>query len=438
MSKRVHFSRFFSKVLLLIGLASGPLVVGLPETGFAQASQTPGQPVSKPNAGAKPHTVTKPHTANKPAVPAHPFWAPSLQQAQDWTTQAKGVILVRWVFPGSPDSTKTSDKVLKSPILVDSLKRFAAAGVFVQANDSNAAHLHTDEEDGAFLFINDVGTVLYRFDGLSPTAKDYLTGMRQALGMKKAADDLKFLEWGRMMGNQNQDSLEAIISLRNRLDMPTDSLLDIYIYNLPVDSGKSLRVLKFLAQQAPVLNGYANELLRQNPTLFKLVWDGMPMTERIGINNRVIEKTWKKAIMDQDPELAKLAATYAGSTNRSPAAQVRAFQGIMMEYYFGMQDTAKFLDLAGTYYDRFLMPISADSLKTEDSLHQRLGALSVCRFVGSQLSKGAYRVSLLSSDPALLKQAGAWAQRAAELYNTPQTREVVALLQNKGKPTAGR
>lgn len=403
---------------------------------------TPGISIAQTSAAVrKPQTGTKTHTASKPKAaikPAHPFWATTILQAQDWTTQAKGVVLVRWVFPGSPDSTRATDKILKSPILIDSLKRYAAGGVFVQTNDTSATQLHDDEEESAFLYINDVGTVLYRFDGLNPSAKDYLTGMRQALAMKKAADDLKFLEWGRMMGNQNQDTLETIIGLRNRLDMPTDSLLDIYIYNLPVDSGKSLRVLHFLAEQAPVLNGYANELLRQNPTLFKLVWEGMPMPERIGINNRVIEKTWKKAIVDQDPELAKLAATYAGSTNRSPAAQVRAFQGIMMEYYYGMQDTGKFLEIAGTYYDRFLMPINADSLKMEDSAHQRVGALSVCRFVGSQLSKGAYRVSLLSTDPALLKQANAWAQRAAELYNTPQTREVAALLQTKGKPTAGR
>lgn len=418
--------------------AAGMFVAVCPEVSFAQTQPAKTSSATKPGTSGKPGAGAKLHTAAKPAVPTHPFWATSLLQAQDWTTHAKGVVLVRWVFQGSPDSSKTSDKILKSAILVDSLKRYAAGGVFIPINDSIAAPLRAEDEDGAFLFINDVGTVLYRFDGLNPTAKDYLNGLHQALDMKKAADDLKFLEWGRMMGNQNQDTLEAIIGLRNKLDMPSDSLLDIYIYNQPVDSGKSLRVLTFLAQQAPVLNGYANELLRQDPTLFKLVWDGMPMSERIGINNRVIEKTWKKAVADDDPELAKLAATYAGSTNRSPSAQVRAFQGIMMEFYFGMKDTAKFLEIAGTYYDRFLMPINADSLKTEDSLHQRVGALSVCRFVGSQLSKGAYRAGMLSSDPAILKQANAWAHRAAELYNTPQTREVASLLETKGKPTAGR
>jgi hypothetical protein len=422
---------------LAIGaLVAGMLVAGWPVRSIAQTQPARVSPNAKTGTVRKPGT--KPHTVAKPAAPTHPFWATNLQQAQDWTTQTKGVVLVRWVFPGSPDSTKTSDRVLKNPILIDSLKRFVAGGVFLPFNDSSTAALRQDDEDGAFAFINDVGTVLYQFEGFNPTAKDYLAGLGQARDMKKAADDLKFLEWGRMMGNQNQDTLEAIIGLRNKLDMPTDSLLDIYIYNMPVDSGKSLRVLTFLAQQAPVLNGYANELLRQDPTLFKLVWDGMPMSERIGINNRVIEKTWKKAVADDDPELAKLAATYAGSTNRSPSAQVRAFQGIMMEFYFGMQDTAKFLEIAGTYYDRFLMPIDADSLKTEDSLHQRVGALSVSRFVGSQLCKGASRVNALTTDPILIKQANAWAQRAAALYNTPRTREVAALLQSKGKPTAGR
>ena len=359
------------------------------------------------------HPAAHKTQAHKAPTPAPPFWVSTYQEALAKATEVRGLVFVR---QGTADCTTCSvggDKILKEKGVLDSLRLYCAAGVYLAPSDTDASVLHR----AAFGFVTEDGTPVFRFEGRgAPTRTAYLDGLREAADRRTGMQPLRLLEAERLLGDKDENNLEAIIAERNREGLPADSLLEIYVEGLSEDSLGSPRVVRFLALQAPILNSEANQLLRQDAALFNAVWQGLTIKERIRINNDVISKTRAQAVANGDQEEVLLAATFAANTNTGPTAKVRAFQGVMLDFYYGMADTDKFLNLASTYYDRFLMPFAADSLRRQDSLNHREEDLSVSRFVGMQLESGASKVLLLTSDNVLLRQAGAWADKAVALY----------------------
>ena len=443
------------------------------------------QNVSAQNSPQRVTHTTRPKKPSAPSKAPDAFWARSYSAALESANAAGRLVLICLAPQSCPSCTVLSDKVLNRKGFLDSLKKECAAGVYLSPRDSDwtrfqqaltadpipadpaseeqaggenatgeqaagaqtaggqAAEARAAREAAAtelrtasFIYTDGNGTCLLRYENPAPGEKAYLDGMESALDRKSEMARVKVLEAGRVLGDSDEVNLEAIILEKAWAHQPMDSLLDVYIDNLPVDSMTSPRVLRFLALQAPVLNSNANQLLRQDPDLFGQVWQGLSMEERFRINNRVITKTWQKAVRDRNLEEAQLAASFAANTNRDPDARLRAFQGVLIEYYYGVGDTAKFLNLAGTYYDRFLMHFNADSTRRRDSLFHREGTISVARFLADQLQKAAERVAGVSSDPGMLTEARSWAERAAALYPTAEAK-ALALSLRQGAPRWG-
>lgn len=338
-------------------------------------------------------------TKPKPVAKTSTFWVPNFIEALNKASLNRGIVFVK---VGPIDATLRT--------LTDSLQKGCAAGVAVKSTDSIAKSLN----GASFAYVMEDGTPIYRFEG-EPTRKDYLNGLEKAGDRADGMRNLRILQAERLLGDKDEDKLEQIIAERTIEGLPADSLLELYVENLPQDSLGSENILRFIALQAPVLNSGANQLLRQDPILFNDVWSGLNMADRVRINNEVINKTKDKAIKDADQEEATLAATYAANTNGNATAKLRAFQGVMLDFFYGVGDTLKFLDMAKTYYDRFLMPFDADSLRHQDSVRGREGDESVAHFVGTQLETGAQRVDAFTTDADLRKRAAAWEDRAAAL-----------------------
>jgi hypothetical protein len=361
-------------------------------------------------ASSKPHATAH----RKLPAPPPPFWL-SYEDARNKAHEVAGLLLIR------RGSSLAKDKVFGARSMIDSLRQVCTAGVYLTPADTDdAAALG----DAVFAYVLDDGTPVYKYTSpREPGAQNYLDGLQEAVARKNGIRNLRLLEAERLLGDKDPEILEDIIAGRNREGLPADSLLDLYVNGLPKDSLGSYRVVRFLALQSPVLNSTANQVLRQDGDLFNIVWKSLTMPERIRINNDVIDKTCAKAVRDQDQEEATLAATFAANTNNSPTAKVRAFQGVMLDFYYGIADTGHFVDFAKTYYDRFLMPFNADSLRRQDSVNHREEDLSVARFVGTQLEVGARRVATMTTDGAVLRQASAWADKAVALYPSREALE---------------
>jgi hypothetical protein len=437
----------------------------------AQSTPAQGAP-AKSVSGRVTHAAARPKRPSTAVKTPDPFWIGSYARALESAKASGGLVLVRLAPSSCTTCTVSSDKVINRKGLLDSLKKVCVAGVYLSPQDSDWAWFQgqrtgerrtMDPETGereagtqdatesgtaqqgngtgqqstgtqsfgeddetapaAFLYVDGDGTCLLRCDSAAPGETAYLEGMESALEHRDGMRRVKVLAAGRVMGDSDESNLEEIILEQAWAHQPVDSLLDVYINNLSVDSTGSLRVLRFLMLRAPLLNSNANQLLRQDPALFNEAWQGLSMEERFGVNNRVIAKTWQKAVKDRNQEEAQLAATFAANTNRDPDARLRAFQGVMLEFYYGAGDTTRFLNLAGTYYDRFLMHFNADSLRRADSLFHRGPATSVSRFLATQLLKAAQRVSGITADPSLIAMAHTWAVKAMALYPSPSARE---------------
>ncbi|TDW97344.1 hypothetical protein [Dinghuibacter silviterrae] len=410
MQKTFLLILFFALLLASAALSFAPAAAQAQQPSHTTTAQA--QPSSHAATARAQHPSHAPAT-RRPAAPP-PFWL-SYADARTKAAGTGGMFLIR------KGSSLAKDKILGGKMVMDSLRLLCAAGVYLAPSDTEGA---AALGNAVFAYILDDGTPLYSYSALrEPTAETYLDGLRAAIERKNGVHNLRLLEAERVLGDKDPANLEDIIAERNREGLPADSLLDLYVDGLPKDSVGSYRVLRFLALQAPVLNSTANQVLRQDGDLFNIVWKSLTMAERIHINNEVIAKTRAKAVKDQDQEEATLAATFAANTNNNPTAKIRAFQGVMLEFYYGVADTNHFLDFAKTYYDRFLMPFNADSLRRQDSIFHRAEDLSVARFVGTQLEVGARRMATMTADSALLRQAGAWADRAVALYPSREALE---------------
>ena len=404
------------------------------------------------------HTLVHPAKAPAAKTP-DPFWVESYTAALE-AAQDKGRLVLVCLAPVNCTScTVATDKTLNRRGVLDSLRKECVAGVYLYPRDPDWKHFQVletgaiadwdwpideqspidpsayDQTPATFVFLSPDGICLERCDSALPKPEAYYSGLADALDRQDDIRKVKILESGRVLGDADEDNLEAIIREEAWAHQPVDSLLDLYIGNLSVDSIASPRVMRFLVLQAPVLNSDANQLLRQDPALFKRVWMGLSMEDRFQVNNRVIEKTWKKAAREHDLAGAQLAATFAANTNVNPEARLRAFQGVMIEYYYGVGDTSQFLNLAGTYYDRFLMRFNADSLRRQDSLLHRGPAVSVSRFLAVQLGKAAERVSKVSASPGMTAMAHTWAARAVALCPTEEERATEAVLRKRMEET---
>jgi hypothetical protein len=474
MLKSAYFGPFMRKTRILIALGAG-LCWSLAGVQHLSAQSTPERTIqSTPPRATQSTSQGATHAARPKKPSASPkapdaFWAGSYAKALESANAAGRLVLVCLAPPSCPSCTVSSDKVLNRKGFLDSLKKECAAGIYLSSRDSDWVRLQgaatgeqitgdraaqgqtaqgqatqgqaiDDQGVASFLYIDGDGTCLLRYESAAPGETAYLDGLTESLDRKAEMARVKILEPGRVLGDSDEANLEEIILEKAWAHQPVDSLLETYVSNLPVDSMTSIRVLRFLILQAPVLNSNANQLIRQDPDLFNQVWKGLSRVEQYKINNRVITKTWQMAIRDRDLDAAQLAASFAANTNRDPDARLRAFQGVLIEYHYGVGDTTQFLNLAGTYYDRFLMHFNADSLRRQDSLFHREGAISVSRFLAAQLQKAAERVSLVSSDPGMLTMAHSWAVRSVALCPTGESKTLESALSqrlaDKGKTAA--
>lgn len=236
-------------------------------------------------------------------------------------------------------------------------------------------------------------------------------------------------------GDRSPTLLEALIRKLDSSRMPVDTLLEEYADHLPPDSLKSVRVFQFIASMAPVLGSKADEVFRHDQLLFDHGWYVMPKQQRININDAIIEKSQRKAIHDKNEAYAIQIATFAQSTYvGQPAAGLRTYENIMMDFYFRTKDTSSYFPLALSYYDQYYMNVDVDSVKRADSVRltrllsdaknsgdpsapekaKRKFAPSAL-YQAHELARAASSIYTVTENPVLLAAARRWMDKAMQL-----------------------
>ncbi len=301
------------------------------------------------------------------------------------------------------------------------------------------------------LFLDGNGTLLHSFLKTTTFSKDYITQMEKAFEKAGEVLNIRELENEYRNGNKSFGFLQLLLQKRKAVHMPTGALLDEYVDALPPDSLQSIGTLTFLAQMAPMLDSKADRAMRANMPLFNRAWYGMPLAERISINNTIIYNGMEKAIKEKDEKLAVRTASFAqGTNNTNPAAGAKAFDTNMLRYYDEVKDTTAYFRKSIAYYERYFLSVSPDSIKRTDSANMKRmmqaakkdtvregGKVRVSSTVAfaplvqrfsSELNNGAYNFYLRTGNPYLLSIATEWAKRALEFYESPETLDTYAKL----------
>ena len=304
-------------------------------------------------------------------------------------------------------------------------------------------------------FLDANGTLLHSFLRTTSRSQDYAAQLEIALTKAGEVLNINQLENEYKNGNKGFGFLEMLLLKRKAVHLSTDALLDEYIDVLPADSLKSMRVLRFIAQMAPMIDSKADKTMRADRSLFSAAWYGMPVGQRMAINSAVIYKGMEKAIREKNENVALRTASFAQATNSTnPMAAAKAFDRNMLRYYDEVKDTANYFRKAIAYYERYLLSVSPDSIKRTDSINlrrmlatakkdtvrdgnrMRLTAQvtyvpTVQRF-SSELNEGAYNFYLHTENPYLRSIATEWAKRALEFYESPEALDTYAKLLYKG------
>ena len=381
------------------------------------------------------------------------FESLSFEQALLTARQAGKMLFVQFESPSCDQCNEVADKAFEDARLGNQLKQgFICIKIDAKNPDrNNIANLYDKGNFFGTLFIAADGSLIHNFPKTTTMADAYIKEIDQAL--TKAGEGLRLtqLEKQRNQDKNNMFLTEQLLLLRKSLYLDTDTLLDDYVSILPADSLESPSTLSFIAQQAPVIGSKADLVLRKDYSLFMNAWNTLPLPVRIGINNRIIYKSLRKAVRDRNLEYAYKVAAFARNThNESPQSGAKAYDYNLLEYYHQTKDTLNYLVRVINYYDKYYMIVSVDSIKRKDSLNRTVllskqegektmrGDSVVYKktisFAPStqvftwNLNEGAWTLYTWSNDQVHLKKALQWASRATEFFESPDATDTYARL----------
>jgi hypothetical protein len=316
---------------------------------------------------------------------------------------------------------------------------------------SNVANFYDKESFFGSLFISAGGALIHTFPKSVSLADPYFKEIDMALTKAGEGLHLNELEKQRKDNPKNIFLTEQLLLLRKSLYLNTDSLLDEYVSLLPPDSLQSPNILAFIAQQYPVIGSKADMLMRRDYAIFNKAWYTLSLPVRIGINNRIISKSMRKAIRERKLEYAFRVAAFARSTHTGNAQSGnKAYDSNILDYYRETHDTLNYLVRVINYYDSYYMTVNVDSIKKRDSLNrdavlakqspektQRGDSVVYKKTVSYSpttqlftrgLNEGAWTIYTWTNDQLYLKKALQWATRANEFFENPDAIDTYARL----------
>lgn len=311
--------------------------------------------------------------------------------------------------------------------------------------------LYNLENKFGSIFIDHDKTLIHSFNKTTTRASEYKDQISLALNAAGESLRISELEKEYKKGNKAAWLMEQLLLKRKALNLDTDTLLDEYITGLSEDSLRSVKVLLFIAQMAPVIGSNADNKFRKNFELFSKAWYSMSLPERVNINNRIISKSKQKAIREKNEAYAYRLANFARSINSNTQAAAKASELILLDFYQQTNDTTKYFITAVDYYDRYFMTINPDTIKKRDSLN-RLKLLSqttgqmvskkgdtsvfqktiqyapMTQIFTRDLNNGAWNFYTMTNNSVLLQSALQWSKRANDFFENPEAMDTYSRL----------
>ena len=382
-----------------------------------------------------------------------PFESISFEQALLKAKETGRMIFLQFESSTCDECNEVADKAFEDKKLAARLKQgFICVKISSKYPDrNNVANFYNKENFFGSLFISADGALIHTFPKTTSLPDAYFKEIDFAL--TKAGEGLRLNEFEKLCTDNPTNIFfkEQLLSLRKSLYLNTDSLLDEYVSLLPPDSLHSSTTLAFIAQQYPIIGSKADMLMRRDYAIFNKAWYTLSLPVRMGINNRIIYKSMRKAIRERKPEYAFRVASFARGTHAENAQSGnKAYDSNILDYYRETHDTLNYLVRVINYYDSYYMTVRVDSIKKKDSLNRAILLAKqdgekqikgdspiytknityspVTQIFTRSLNEGAWTIYTWTNDPFYVKKALQWAARANEFFENPEAIDTYARL----------
>lgn len=187
-------------------------------------------------------------------------------------------------------------------------------------------------------------------------------------------------------GMRNRLLLTTLLTQYQSLDLYTDQqLLSDYLAQLTVQELNNFETVIFLLSSGPVYNSQNYLLARTNSKMVDSLYSTLPLPQRVKINNRIIQQTFREALNKKDFSLAESIGYFSYTTwmpNYLRGEISNRFYPL--EYKRLMKDSISYVSMAKDYYDNYFYRIEPDSISRVD-------------FAASRQIKGSRRSFVLDS-----------------------------------------
>lgn len=283
-------------------------------------------------------------------------------------------------------------------------------------------------------FFDAEGVLIYQLAMTTSNEIKYLEAADEAISNAKNPVSKEF-EAKYKNGNRDKAFLKKYIEYKLSVEQDVDKLVDEYIEQHTVGDLSTIENVKFLMSTAPALDSKARKMmyaLLPDKTVDSL-FRSLPFSERVRINNQIIIKTTKNAVLQKNVNLANRLASFVAGTYDNDWEKGNYFnQTTMLNFYNAIKDTPNYLQRAEPFAEYTLMRYSPDSLlkkeeiarkraldksRTENSKEGRVqfSYMSFYNRYAGELNNIAYNFLIYSNDLEKLAKALKWSKRALEI-----------------------
>lgn len=230
------------------------------------------------------------------------------------------------------------------------------------------------------IFLDSKGGLIKQVSGLDAIPIYLKKTIEQALVLSKGKSLVDYdLDFER--GQYSKSEIEAYITKRINAGIRNNAdIIEKYVDSLTINDLNDYQTALFILKAGPYVDGKAYRSLFLNRAVLDSISKKEPLEVRKSINNSIISNSLTSAINNKNLKRALATASFTQSTwGRNYREATKSYNFKMIQYYYGVKDTANYLRQASYYYDQYYMNISADSIKKlekkiVDSLNKKLSA----------------------------------------------------------------
>lgn len=314
------------------------------------------------------------------------------------------------------------------------------------------------------LFVASDGSLVHTYAKSTTMSKSYEEEAEKALTKAGEGLRMKNLEEMYKKGNRNLDFLEMYMTARKNLQLDTDKLLDEYVTLIPADSLSSKRIFVFIILMTPIFESIAYQKIEDFYLAVEKRKYNYQYPFKPNVRSSIAYKSMRKAIADKNESYALRVADFAMKMYPTDNGKAKkTYDSFLLDYYKGVNNNDKYLQLATNYYDTYYMTISVDSVKKNDTANMNKMAQNQ---TGTKIKKGDSTVVIrkqimfasesgkfsseltgvartfleITDSPDYLSKALKWSEKAIAFNETFTAMNVYALLLYKtnNKPEAIR